>query len=193
MKKLACLAVLSLALSAAQAAPIQLDLTSGAFANNNGSAVVDTYTEDGFRLRMVRAGDHFDPGYIGDIGTHNGFQNADDVSWVIDFFGASFNLVNINIAGYDAGAASVTVTGSNGATQILSGLGTLAIAGMGNVTSVVFNIDQDGGTQGFGFSEINVDTTPAQQVPLPGTLALLGLGLSALGIARRRGIPRTGS
>jgi hypothetical protein len=186
MKKLACLAVLSLALSAAQAAPIQLDLTSGAFANNNGSAVVDTYAEDGFRLRMVRAGDHFDPGYIGDIGTHNGFQNADDVSWVIDFFGASFGLVNINIAGYADGAASITVSGSNGATQVLSATGTLAIAGMGNVTSVVFNIDQDGGTQGFGFSEINVDTTPTQQVPLPGTLALLGLGLSALGISRRR-------
>jgi len=193
MKKLACLAALSLAFSAAQAAPIQLDLTSGTFANNNGSAVVDTYTEDGFRLRTVRAGDHFDPGFISDIGIHNGFQNKDDVSWVIDFFGASFNLVNINIFGYVDGAASITVTGSNGATQTLSGTGLLAIAGMGDVTSVVFNIDQDGGTQGFGFSEINVDTAPVQQIPVPGTLALLGLGLSALGISRRRGIPRTGS
>ncbi|HEY0587245.1 MAG TPA: PEP-CTERM sorting domain-containing protein [Pseudoduganella sp.] len=64
---------------------------------------------------------------------------------------------------------------------------------MGNVTSVVFNIGQDGGTQGFGFSEVNIETTPAQQVPLPGTQALLGLGLSALGISRRRDIPRTGS
>lgn len=186
MKKFVCLAALSLAISAAQAAPIQLDLTSGAFANNNGSAVVDTYTEDGFRLRTVRAGDHFDPLFIGDIGIHNGFQNADDVSWVIDFFGASFSLVSINIAAYADGASSITVSGSNGATQTLSGTGTLAIAGMGNVTSVVFNIDQDGGTQGFGFSEINVDTTPVQQVPVPGTLMLLGLGLSALGVSRRR-------
>lgn len=186
MKKLACLAALSLAIATAQAAPIQLDLTSGAFANNNGSVVVDTYTEDGFRLRTVHAPDHFDPGLLGDIGIHNGFQNQDDVSWVIDFFGASFSLVNINIAGYNNGASSVTVTGSNGVTQVLSGTGTLAITGMGNVTSVVFNIDQDGGTQGFGFSEINVDTTPAQQLPIPGSLALLGLGLAALGIARRR-------
>ncbi|KQV47669.1 MULTISPECIES: PEP-CTERM sorting domain-containing protein [unclassified Duganella] len=186
MKKLACLAALSVAFATAQAGPIQLDLTSGIFANNNGSVVVDTYTEDGFRLRTVRAGDHFDPAFIGDIGIHNGFQNADDVSWVIDFFGASFNLVNINIAGYVDGASSITVTGSNGATQILSGLGTLALAGMGNVISVVFNIGQDGGTQGFGFSEINVDTTPVQQLPVPGSLALLGLGLSALGISRRR-------
>lgn len=186
MKKLACLAALSLAFSAAQASPIQLDLTSGLNANNNGSVVFDTYTEDGFRIRMVRAGDHYDPNYIGDIGIHNGFQNKDDVSWVLDFFGASFNLVNVNIAGYLDGATSLTLTGSNGATQTLTGTGTLAIAGMGDVTSVVFNIDQDGGTQGVGLSEINVDTTPAQQVPVPGTLALLGLGLSALGFSRRR-------
>ena len=57
---------------------------------------------------------------------------------------------------------------------------------MGDVTSVVFNIDQDAGTQGVGLTEINVDTTPARQVPVPGTLALLGLGLSALGISRRK-------
>ncbi|MGW8394835.1 hypothetical protein [Pseudoduganella sp. HUAS MS19] len=186
MKKLACLAALALAFSAVQASPLQLDLTSGSNANNNGSAVFDTYTEDGFRIRMVRAGDHYDPNYIGDLGIHNGFQNADDVSWVLDFFGASFNLVSANIAAYLDGASSLTLTGSNGATQTLSGTGTLAIAGMGDVTSVVFNIDQDGGTQGVGFAEINVDTAPAQQLPLPDTLALLGLGLSALVLARRR-------
>lgn len=186
MKKLACLAALALCVSSASAAPIMLDMTSGAHANNNGSVVYDTYTEDGFRLRLVRAGDHYDPGFLGDIGIHNGFSNADDVSWVLDFFGASFGLASVNIAGYSDGASSLTLTGSNGATQVLSGLGTLAIAGMGNVTSVVFNIDQDGGTQGVGISEINVDNAPAQQVPLPGTLALFGLGLFTLRLARRR-------
>lgn len=186
MKKLACFATLAVCFCAAQATPVTLDMTSGTNANLHGSAVYDTYTEDGFRLRMVRAGDHYDPGYIGDIGIHNGFQNPDDVSWVLDFFGANFSLVNIDIAGYDSGASSITLTGSNGATQTLSGLGMLAVAGMGDVTSVVFNIDQDGGTQGVGISEINVDTAPAQQLPLPGTLGLVGLGLSALGIARRR-------
>jgi len=185
MKKLACLAALALCVSVAQAGPVTLDLTSGVFTNVHGSAVVDTYVEDGFRLRMVRAGDHFDPAYISDIGVHNGFQNGDDVSWVLDFFGASFSLLNVNIGGYDSGAASVTLTGSNGATQTLSGLGALAVAGMGDVTSVVFNIAQDGGTQGVGMAEINV--APAlQPVPAPGTLGLLGLGLSALGLARRR-------
>lgn len=186
MKKLACLAALALGCASAHAAPVMLDMTSGTHANLNGSVVFDTYTEDGFRLRMVRAGDHYDPGFIGDIGLHNGFSNADDVSWVLDFLGASFSLVNVNIAGYTDGAASLTLTGSNGATQVLSGLGTLAVAGMGNVTSVVFDIDQDGGTQGVGISEINVDTTPAAQVPLPGTLGLAALGLAALGLARRR-------
>lgn len=186
MKKLACLAALALCVSAAQATPITLDLTSGNNANLHGSVVYDTYTEDGFRLSMVRAGDHYDPAYLSHIGIHNGFQNHDDVSWVLDFFGASFSLVNVNIAAFDSGASSLTLTGSNGATQTLSGTGALAIAGMGNVTSVVFNIDQDGGTQGVGLFEINVDTTPAQQVPLPGTLGLIGLGLSALGLARRR-------
>lgn len=186
MKKLACLAALALCFSAAQAAPLTLDMSSGVHANLNGSVVFDTYTEDGFRLRLVRAGDHYDPSFIGDIGIHNGFSNGDNVSWVLDFFGASFSLLNVNIAGYTDGASSLTLTGSNGATQVLSGLGTLAVAGMGNVTSVVFNIDQDGGTQGVGISEINVDNAPAAQVPLPGGLALLGLGLSALGLMRRR-------
>lgn len=186
MKKLACLAALALCFSAAHAAPIQLDLTSGTDANINNSVVFDTYTEDGFRIRMIPAGAHYDRNFVGDIGIHNGFSNPADVSWVLDFFGASFNLLNVNIAAYTDGAASLTLTGSNGATQVLSGVGTLAIAGMGDVTSVVFNINQDGGTQGVGLAEINVDTTPAQQVPVPGSLALLGLGLSALGISRRR-------
>lgn len=186
MKKLACLAALAFSLPAAQAAPLTLDLTSGTWANLNNSAVVDTYTESGFRLRTVRAGDHFDPGYLSDVGIHNGFQNGDDVSWVLDFFGASFSLLNFNIAGYDAGATSITLAGSNGATQTLSGLGNQPIAGMQGVTSVVFNIDQDGGTQGVGFSAISVDAAPAQQLPVPGTLGLLGLGLSALGATRRR-------
>lgn len=186
MKKLVSLAALVFCFSTAQAAPITLDLTSGVHANLNGSVVFDTYTEDGFRLRMVRAGDHYDPSFLGDIGVHNGFSNADNVSWVLDFFGASFSLANINIAGYADGAASLTLTGSNGATQVLSGLDTLAVAGMANVTSVVFNIDQDGGTQGVGISEIIVDNAPTAQVPLPGSLALLGLGLSVFGLARRR-------
>ncbi|XLZ69266.1 PEP-CTERM sorting domain-containing protein [Massilia sp. SR12] len=186
MKKLACLAALALCFSTAHAAPITLDMTSGVHANLNGSVVYDTYTEDGFRLRMVRAGDHYDPNFIGDIGIHNGFSNPNDVSWVLDFFGASFSLLNINIAGFVDGAASLTLTGSNGASQVLSGVGSLVVAGMGNVSSVVFNIDQDGGIQGVGISEINVDNAPAAQVPLPGSLALLGFGLSALRLARRR-------
>lgn len=186
MKKIACLAAFALCLSTAQANPLTLDLTSGTWANLHNSAVFDTYTESGFRLRTVRAGDHFDPGYLSDIGAHNGFQNGDNVRWVLDFFGASFSLLNFDIAGYDSGATSITLTGSNGTTQSLSGLGNMAISGMGDVTSVVFNIDQDGGTQGVGFSAIGVDTTPAQQVPVPGSLALLGLGLGALGISRGR-------
>lgn len=186
MKKLACLAALAFSFSAAQAAPLTLDLTSGTWANLHGSAVSDTYTESGFRLRTVRAGDHFDPGFSSDVFIHNGFQNKDDVSWVLDFFGATFSLLDFNIAGYADGASSITLTGSNGAVQTLSGLGNMVITGMDAVTSVVFNIDQDGGTQGVAFSEISVDPAPAQQVPVPGSLALLGLGLSALGLARRR-------
>ncbi|WP_342119011.1 PEP-CTERM sorting domain-containing protein [Pseudoduganella sp. OTU4001] len=186
MKKLVCHAVLAFSFCAAQAAPVTLDLTSGSHANLNGSAVFDTYTEDGFRLRMVRAGDHYDLNYIGDLTFHNGPSNGDDASLVLDFFGASFNLANINIAGYAGGANSITLTGSNGVTQVLSGLGTLSVAGMGNVTSVIFDIDQDGGAQAVGLSELNVDTTPTQQVPVPGTLGLLGLGLPALVLARRR-------
>jgi hypothetical protein len=186
--KLACLAALFASLGVtAQAAPVYLDLTSGAFSVQNGAPILyDTYVEDGFRIRMSRAGDHLDPGFIGDIGFHNGPLNDDDIMWILDFGGAAFNLVDINIAGFVNGAASMTLTGSNGASQTVSALSTTAIAGMGNVTFVTFDLDQDGGVQAVGMSAINVDTTPRGDVPLPGSIALLGLGAAAMVAGRRR-------
>lgn len=181
MKRLICLLALAACFGTAHSAPVYLDLTSGSFGVD-----YDTYTEDGFRIRMVRAGDHLDPHYIGDIGFHNGPVNQDDISWTLDYFGTAFNLVDINLAGFAGGATSITLTGSNGVSQTVAALGTTAILGMGNVTSVTFDIDQDGGVQAVGMSAINVDTTPAA-VPLPGTLALLGLGFAAFGVSRRRG------
>jgi len=189
MKKLACLLALAGSVATAQAAPINLDLTSGVFSITNGATFLyDTYVEDGFRIRMVRAGDHFDPGFVGDIGFHNGPLNEDNISWTLDFFGASFMLTDIDIAGFTNGATSVTLTGSNGAIQTIAAAGISAIAGMGNITSVTFNIDQDGDIQALGLNGINVETTPddPQAVPLPSTLGLLGLGLAALGLSRRR-------
>lgn len=185
MKKLACLLALAACFTSAHAAPVYLALTGGAYSSVNGPAAgyPDTYVESGFRIQMVRAGDHMDPGYLGDIGFHNGSLNPDNIAWRLDYFGAAFNLVDINIAAITGRATSFTLTGSNGATQTISSLGTVAILGMGNVTSVTFNIDQDGSGQSVGLSAMNVDTSP---VPLPGTLALFGLGAAALGAARRR-------
>lgn len=187
MKKLACLLALAACFTSAQAAPVHLDLTSGAFSNAfpNLSNQPDSYVEDGFRIRMDRAGDHMDPGLLGDIGFHNDGQNGGNITWTLDYFGAPFSLADVSIA-FAAQAFSVTLTGSNGAVQTIATAGTTAILGMDNVTSVTFDIDQDGRGQVVGMSSANVNTAPAAAVPLPGTLALVGLGMAALGTARRR-------
>ena len=179
MKKLAVFCAFAACVGSAQAAPVYLDLTSGGRTSN-------TYVEDFFRLRMVQATDHMDYNSFGDIGFHNGLGNGSNISWILDFNGLAFNLIDINIGPFLNGATSMTLTGSNGVSQVVSSLGTIAISGMGNVTSVTFNIDQDGGSQGIGMSAINVDTTPLAAVPLPGTAALLGLGMAGLAASRRR-------
>lgn len=172
--------------TSSKAALVTLDLSSGTDGVTGGTLVgFDTYQESGFQLKMDRAGDHYDRGYIGVLGFHNGPNNQDDISWTLSFGGSAFDLLSINIAGF-VSATSVTLTGSNGASQILSSVGLNAVAGLSNVTFVTFNIDQDGGSQAVGLNSLSVDNAPVRIPEAGSSLALLGFGVAGLTLLRRK-------
>lgn len=186
LKLAAATAALMLAVGAANAAPILLDLSSGTDSIQNGAPFgLDTYVEGGFRIQMDRAGDHIDRGFLGDLGFHNGPANPDDITWTLSKFGLAFSLLSIDLGGFANGFSSLLLTASNGATQTVSTGGLTSILGMGNVTFVQFDILQDGGIQAVGMNGITVDNAQ-NSVPVPGTLALLGIGLAGLGALRRK-------
>jgi hypothetical protein len=56
-----------------------------------------------------------------------------------------------------------------------------AIAGTGSTLTLVFDASTDGGSEAFAFDNIRVSA-----VPVPATVALFGIGLAGLGVAKRR-------
>lgn len=187
MKKLLSLLIATSTLgmiNAAHAAPIVLDLTSGTSSTLNNFYAEDTYDEDGFRLQM-RAGDHFDIGFIGDLGFHNGPLNPDNTLWRLTFGGNAFSLTDVVISGFENGGNQLILTGSNAAVQVLTAIGNNSVIGMGKVTWVEFNIGPDGGVEALGLNQINVDNDPVG-APEPVSLSLLGLGLAGVASQRRR-------
>jgi hypothetical protein len=162
-----------------------LDLTSGALSNQRGAPVgFDTYDESGFHLRMDRPGDHMDADVLGsDLYFHNGPSNPDNITWRLSYGGSAFNFFDIDITGLFNGGTALTITGSNSNTEVLTSAGEYSLFGFSSVTWVKFDLSPDGGDQAVGFNSLVVGTTGA---PEPGTLGLLGLGISAALVLKRR-------
>lgn len=170
---------------AANASVIDLDLISGSDSVTKGAPFgFDTYTESGFTITMDRAGDHIDRGFLGDLGFHNGPANPDNITWTLSFGGNAFSLLGVDVGGFSSGATSFTVTGSSGISQVISANG-FNLVSLLNVTSVKFNIDQDGGIESVGLNGLRVDTAPS--VPdATSTLGLLALGFAACVLGRKK-------
>ncbi len=168
--------VLVCCLATANAAVLTIDFTSGV---NTGNT---SYTEDGFTLAITASGNHFDPGFIGTIGFHNGPGNpVIDNNLLLTFSGGAFDLTNIDFAGFENAGIALDLTGSDGSTATITSLGNNALPFV-NVTSVTFSVRESSGNTGSaGWNSLLVNTVPtsAPVVPEPSSLALFGLCLVA--------------
>ncbi|MBC8058084.1 MAG: PEP-CTERM sorting domain-containing protein [Rhizobiales bacterium] len=155
--------------------------------NDPGEIVIDndtfiaTYTESGFAISGAAATFlPLDSALVGGIDGSTPFS-------LKDAGGGSFSLLSLDYGFYDLGfgaaAGMLSVTGLLNGLQVASQMFSLGAGAMGsfgaafgNVTEVTFS-----GTSGFSIDNVNV--TP---VPEPETVALMALGLLALGWRVRR-------
>jgi len=135
---------------------------------------------------------------------------------ILAWLGASFSLSasdgsTFDFTGFDGGEAhtereaswaqSILVTGTTAGGAIISesfildfindGEGPLndfqSFSPLQSFTNLVsLNFEGIGGNEWFTVDNINVDTSEASSVPEPASLALLGLGLTGLGFARKK-------
>ena len=190
LKNISILSILFLS-SSLNAAVITLDFTSGVFSNeknavdtegNVNPAVFDTYTQDGFTLTTLDIGNHIDPGGLATIGFHNGPANpVTDNNLILTFSGGGFDLTDIIGFILSAGANSLDLTDSSGASLLLNTDGDHSLSLL-NVTSVVFSVS---GTAA-NWDSFIVNTTPSS-VPVPAAVWLFSSGLIGLvGVAKRK-------
>jgi len=182
MKKvIAAVAGLTLA-GAVQATPMNLDFTSGTYTSNT------SYSEDGFTLAVDSTGNHFDQGWSGAIGFHNGPANlVSDNNLTLSFGGAAFDFLDIDMSNFN-NDGRLELIGSDGSNFISSTLGLQSVS-FYNVTSVSFSIRDRSETVfgGVSWNNITVDFgSTGTSIPEPTSVALLGLALAGIGFSRKK-------
>lgn len=184
MKRFLLATVLAVAGFSANATVIDFNSVAG----NTGSYGA-TYQEDGFQLDgnlyKIRANDQ--TRYTGTTSFLSDTVNG--VITLTKIGGGSFALDSIDLDGYNPQAAAVTFVGTlldNSITSLTFttnatyGLQTFAF------TSAFDNVKSVSWTQAYPYHSFDNIVVNAAQVPEPGTMAMLGLGLLAFTATRRK-------
>lgn len=186
----AAIGLLSLVAGQASAAPILLDFSSGAYANEQFSTFgSDTYNQSGFKLTVMAPGNHLDPGGGGVLTFHNGPVNpVEDNDLILTYSGGAFDFNGVNIVGFDNFVNSLELFGSGGQFLSTASTGFTATPTFTNVTFVRFSLPITvSAPSGVTFDSMLVNNAPVAEIPEPASMVLFGLGaLGCAGAVRRR-------